>query len=196
MFKLIVKELKNHVPFTFFGAFTGIIVMLIMVFGKIPSMISYHIFYVFHPLHVVLSAFATAAMYRLHKGKILPAVIIGYLGSIGIATLSDVIFPYLGGIFFGVQMELHFGFVEKWWLVNPLAFLGIAMAFWKPTTKISHSGHVLLSTWASLFYLTTFGIANWITLLLPVFLILFLAVWLPCCISDIVFPLLFVNPKK
>jgi hypothetical protein len=30
--------------------------------------------------------------------------------------------------------------------------------------------------------------------LLGMFIVLFLAVWLPCCVSDIVFPLLFVGP--
>ncbi|MDY6864155.1 MAG: hypothetical protein SV062_14350 [Thermodesulfobacteriota bacterium] len=195
MFKVIIKELKNHAPFTLFGAFTGIIVMLIIVIGKIPPEISCKIFYILHPAHVVLSALVTTAMYRLHKGKIIHAIIIGYLGSIGIATLSDIIFPYLGGLLLQIEMELHFGFIEKWWLVNPLAFLGIALGILKPATKIPHSGHVLLSTWASLFYLTAFGIANWIKILPSVFLILFFAVWTPCCVSDIVFPLLFVKEK-
>ena len=195
MFKIITRELRSHAPFTFFGAFTGIIVMLIVVLSKVPSEISCRIFYVLHPVHVVLSAIVTTAMYRLHGGKILPAVIIGFLGSIGIATLSDIISPYLGGILLGAKMELHFGFIEKWWLVNPLAFLGIAIAILKPATKFPHFGHVLLSTWASLFYLTAFGEAHWIALFLPVCLILFVSVWIPCCVSDIVFPLLFVKKK-
>jgi hypothetical protein len=28
------------------------------------------------------------------------------------------------------------------------------------------------------------------------FIVLFIAVWLPCCISDIVFPILFVGPGR
>jgi hypothetical protein len=33
--------------------------------------------------------------------------------------------------------------------------------------------------------------------LLPlIFLFLFLAVWVPCCVSDIVYPLLFVRGKQ
>ncbi|MDH4292186.1 MAG: hypothetical protein OEV56_06220, partial [Dehalococcoidia bacterium] len=56
-------------------------------------------------------------------------------------------------------------------------------------------GHVLLSTWASLFYFTAFGIADWIHLLPYVFLLLFLSVWIPCCTSDIIYPLLFVRKK-
>jgi hypothetical protein len=35
---------------------------------------------------------------------------------------------------------------------------------------------------------------EWIQLL-PIFVYLFLAVWLPCCLSDIIFPLLFTKGK-
>jgi hypothetical protein len=57
-------------------------------------------------------------------------------------------------------------------------------------------GHVLLSTWASLFSFTAFGQADWTSVLLPVFFLLFLAVWLPCCVSDIVYPLLWVGKEN
>ena len=65
MFKNIIKELKEHAPFTLFGAFTGIVFMFL--FRNITSEISGELFYVFHPLHVLLSALATASMYQLHK---------------------------------------------------------------------------------------------------------------------------------
>lgn len=193
MAKHIIHELKEHAPFTLFGAFTGIVIMMLMNFCKVPSEVCSTIFYIFHPLHVVLSAIVTTAMFRLHRGKLIPAILIGYVGSIGIATISDIIFPYLGGGLLGIKMHFHLGFIEKWWLVNPLAILGVCIGILRPTTKVPHSGHVLLSTWASLFYIIAFGSANWITLLFPIFIILFVAVWVPCCVSDIVFPLLFVK---
>ena len=189
----ILKELREHIPFTLLGAFAGIIIMAIIIWGGISATISHYIFHIFHPLHIMISAFITTAMYRLHKGKILPAVFIGYFGFIGICTLSDIIFPYLGGIFLGIEMEYHLCFIKHWWLVSPLAFLGIAMGIGKPTTKIPHSGHVLLSTLASLFYLTAFGGTNWLVLLPLVFPVLFLSVWVPCCLSDIAFLLLFIK---
>jgi hypothetical protein len=191
--KEILRELSRHAPFTALGAITGIIIMVGIVFGGVPRPVSETVFYVLHPAHVVLSALVTTAIYRLHRGKGWAAVLIGFTGSIGIATLSDMFLPYLGGVLFGAKMEFHVGFIEKWWLVNPLAFLGIAIAYWRPTTKLPHAGHVLLSTWASLFYLTAFGEAHWVPLLGFVFLMLFLAVLLPCCLSDIIYPLLFVR---
>ncbi len=194
--KLIIRELSRHAPFTAFGAATGIIIMAVVVFYDVPSRISFHIFYILHPVHVVLSALVTTAIYKKHSNKFIAAILIGYVGSIGIATISDIIFPYLGGILLGAKMEFHVGFIEKWWLVNPLAFAGIAIGYWKPTTKFPHAGHVLLSTWASLFYFMAFGIANWFPLLPFIFLMLFTAVWFPCCLSDIIFPLLFVRGNK
>lgn len=196
MIKPIAYELVSHVPFTAFGAITGIIIMVIIVLGNVPANISYTAFYTLHPLHVVLSAIATTAMYMRHsKGKVWAAILIGYVGSIGIDTISDAIIPYLGGTLLGIKMEFEVPFIEKWWLINPMALIGITIGYQKQATKFPHYGHVLLSTWASLFYFTAFGVAHWIPLLHLIFLFLFLAVWLPCCISDIVFPLLFVKKR-
>ncbi len=194
MLKHIAVELREHIPFTALGAVTGIAIMGVMVWLNTPTSISEVLFEIFHPLHVLLSALVTTAMFRKHRdGRLWWAVAIGYGGSVGIATISDCIIPYLGGLLLRAEMEFHLGFIHEWWLVNPLALIGIALGYLWPTTKIPHFGHVLLSTWASLFYFTAFGVAYWLPLLPLVFVFIFLAVWLPCCVSDIVFPLLFTG---
>ena len=206
MLKRIVHELVEHAPFTALGAVAGIIVMVIIHFSHAPREISEALFYTLHPLHIVLSALVTTAMYRLHKkGRLWVTILIGYTGSIGIATLSDIIIPYLGGSTLNIPMEFHLPFIEtekmpfigvaKWIIVNAAAVIGITIGYWKPTTRFPHMGHVLLSTWASLFSFTAFGVANWMPLLPFIFLFLFLSVWLPCCISDIVYPLLWITEK-
>ena len=206
MLKRIAQELRRHALFTALGALTGIIIMVIIVFGNIPTQISQTAFYTLHPIHVVLSAIVTTAMYvKYKKAKIWAAILIGWTGSIGIATMSDALIPYLGGTLLHVEMSFHMPFIETskmpvigiqtWIVVNCAALLGIAIGYWKQTTKIPHFGHVLLSTWASLFYFTSFGTANWLPLLPFVFLFLFLAVWIPCCLSDIVYPLLFIKEQ-
>jgi hypothetical protein len=199
MIKTIAKELKNHAPFTSLGALTGIIIMIVSY--RLPFRISYNIFYTLHPLHVFLSAFTTTALYIIYKGNkrknLWMIILIGYLGSVGIATLSDSVIPFLGEVMLDLPNKgIHLGFIEKWWLINPLAFLGITLAYFKPTTKISHAGHVFVSTWASLFHIIMAmeGEINWL-LFVIVFIFLFFAVWIPCCTSDIVFPLLFVREK-
>jgi len=199
--KQIASELRHHVPFTALGAVSGIIIMgIILSTNALPrvSPVSHTIFYILHPLHVVLSALVTAALYRKHGSqKIWAVILVGYFGSIGIATISDSLIPYLGEILLDLPNRgIHIGFIEEWWIVNPAALLGIAISFWKPVTEVPHSGHVLISTWASLFHvIMALGTTvDWIQFLV-IFLFLFLAVWLPCCLSDIVFPLLFTNRR-
>jgi hypothetical protein len=204
MIRRILSELKEHAPFTAIGAVSGIIIMVIIVFADVPSSISQAVFYSLHPLHVVLSALVTTAIYmKYRKGKLWAAILIGYAGSIGIATLSDAVIPYLGGNTLNIGIGFHAPFLEteempyigvaKWVVINSAAVIGIALGYWKQITKVPHSGHVLLSTWASLFYFTSFSTADWIPLLPLILVFLFLAVWLPCCLSDIVFPMLFVR---
>jgi hypothetical protein len=226
--KHIAAELKGHVPFTLFGALLGIFFMLVL--RQARGMSSRSLFIVFHPAHVVLSAMVTASIFKLHTAKknFLLVLAVGYFGSVGIATLSDVVIPHIGtralGLDIPAHLELyheeasseegehdhdehllgqeeeggghhiHLGFLEEWYLVNPAALLGVLIAFFLPRTKFPHAGHVLVSTWASSSYLLmnmrselTFAAAA------GIFATLFVAVWAPCCISDIVFPLLFVR---
>jgi len=79
-------------------------------------------------------------------------------------------------------------------IVTPAAILGILIAFYMPHTKFPHFGHVLISTWASsAFLLSRIGGQMSIASAMEIFMVLFLAVWVPCCLSDIIFPLLFVK---
>lgn len=204
MLKRIGLELLHHVPFTAMGAVIGIAAMAAVSLLNTPVNVSEALFYTFHPLHVVFSATVTTAIYRKQKKhRLWLVIIVGYVGSVGIATLSDAIIPYLEGRSLQIAMEFHLPFLETeimpffgipgWIMVNAAAVIGIAIGFFKLNTRFPHMGHVLLSTWASLFGFTAFGTADWLPLLPVIFVFLFLAVWIPCCISDIVFPLLWVG---
>ena len=175
-----------------------------LIFYNLSSKISYNVFYVLHPIHVLLSALVTSSIYIIYTRKnnqkinFLKLVLIGYIGSVGIATLSDSIIPYLGEILLNLPNKgIHLGFIEKWWLINPLAIFGIVIAYFKPKTKFPHAGHVLLSTWASLFHIImALGATINFFLTAIIFLFLFISVLIPCCLSDIVFPMLFIKNKK
>jgi len=221
----IGAELRGHAPFTTVGALLGLGFMLF--FRDISKPAAGVLFSIFHPAHVLLSAMVTASLFRLHaKGRnFLLVLIVGYVGAVGVATLSDSIIPFLGESVLGVAVpthgdlhthgdedprhsdeepcheacdgyhhEIHIGFIEDWYIVNPAAILGVVIAFFIPRTKCPHAGHVLISTWAS----SSHMLMNMETAITPMiglgmFIVLFLAVWLPCCISDIIFPLLFVK---
>ena len=209
--KQVGAELKAHSPFTLFGALTGIAMMLL--FRNISHQASYGLFYIFHPIHVVLSAMITASLFRLHektKGFLIVAIV-GYVGAIGTATLSDSILPFFGEEIMGIvvpteaavhsheveaheERELHIGFIEEWYLVNPAALLGILIAYFLPRSKMPHAFHILISTWASSAHIMMNTLQPFTAvLLLGFFIVLFIAVWLPCCFSDIVFPMLLVK---
>lgn len=222
--RAIAGELRTHAPFTAFGALTGIACMLL--FRGIQHETAERLFQIFHPGHVLLSALATASLFRLRQGTkhFLIIFLVGYFGSIGIATLSDCILPFFGESILGVSVpahghdhhegehsegegvvkeeahggdaisRLHLGFIEEWYIVNPAALLGVLIAYFLPHTKFSHAGHVLISTWASSFHM----LMNTESAMNPAkfagaFVVLFVAVWLPCCISDIVFPWFFIK---
>lgn len=201
---IIYAELRDHSPFTLFGAFTGILCMLL--FRNLEHDTSRAVFYVFHPGHVLLSAIVIASMFQLHAGRqrLITVILIGFLGSIIIGTLSDSIIPYVGEVVLGMPIhahehgnfaeEAHIGFIEGWYIVIPAAITGIVIALVRPRTKFPHAGHVLLSTWASSFHMLM-AMGGRVTVLEMVgsFGFLFLAVLLPCCFSDIVFPLLFIK---
>ncbi len=198
--RAIVHQLAAHAPYTALGAVSGALLMwFLMLFGA-TSAAALNLFWVLHPLHVVLSAMVTTAMYRLYGRKSLwRLLLVGYFGSVGIATLSDSFIPFLGEWLLDMpHRDMHIGCAEKWWLVNPLALAGIALGAWRPHTQISHAAHVMISTWASLFHVMaaaggqTPGLAGWV--LITFFL--FLAVWAPCCTSDIVFPMLFADNSR
>ena len=199
MFKTVLHELRAHAPYTLLGTLTGMIILWISMSTQLSHSMFETLFWAMHPSHVFFSALVTTAMYRRHtQGKIFMTLAIGYLGSVGIGTLSDCIIPYIGEILLEMPNRgLHLGFIEKWWLVNPLAFAGIAFACRRQETKFPHAGHVLLSTWASLFHMVmALGTDVGFITVLVMALFLFLAVWVPCCTSDIVFPLLFAVKRE
>ena len=92
----------------------------------------------------------------------------------------------------------HIGIIEMPMVINLAALLGIGAAFFATNqTHFPHGGHVFLSTAASLFHILRvqtdpFSIMESVVIAL----FLFIAVWIPCCLSDIMFPLIFVRKKE
>lgn len=168
----------------------------IMVGSVVMQDASHVIFHVFHPVHMLFSAVATTAMFWRYERKLLKAVLIGIIGSAGICSISDIYLPYLSGLLLGAkEMHFHWCLLEHPSLVVPFMLVGVIVGILaaetvRGSTYFSHAGHVFVSSAASLFYLVSFGLTNWPEQLGWVFILMILAVMLPCCFSDIVFPLL------
>jgi hypothetical protein len=142
-------------------------------------------------------------MFWRYEKKLWKAVLIGLTGSLAICGISDIFFPFIGGTLAGIEMDLHICLIEHPIVVIPFAFIGIIMGLitcevflGRQATIFSHSSHIFISTMASLLYLVTFGYTSWMEELFIVFIIVILAVFVPCCISDIIFPLLFIKEQE
>ena len=69
----VLHELEHHIPFTLFGAFTGIIIMLIIIYGNFLNqinLISENIFFILHPIHIFLSAQKTTGLGHLLQASL------------------------------------------------------------------------------------------------------------------------------
>jgi hypothetical protein len=194
--KHIAEELKHHAPFTALGACLGVAVMAVVSLGDVAQTTSHNAFHVLHPAHMLLSATVTAAMFRRHGGGAPAAITVGLVGAVGICAISDIVLPHAGGALLGARMSLHVCLVEHPWLVIVPGLIGAAIgSLARFPTRCPHAVHVSISTLASLFYLMAFGVTDWVLRFPLVFVVLFLAVWIPCCTSDIVFPILFTKIK-
>lgn len=159
------------------------------------------IFHLFHPAHVLFSAAASAGIFRKYEKTIVKPIIVGLIGSTVFCGLSDILIPHLGAYFMGSSIPLHFCMFEQPGMILTFSFIGIFLGITaadsseKKSTVFSHSMHVWVSTIASILYIVAYtGKLGWINHLGLIFILVTIAVVIPCCFSDIIFPL-FMSKK-
>ncbi len=202
--KFILLELKSHLPFSVLSSALGIMlvgILTILLPLKQPILVNERLFHIFHPLHLLASAMATTAMYWKYRNSVMTAILIGLSGATIICSISDILLPFLGSKMLGLDIEFHLCLKEHPLILIPFLAIGIVAGFYvaqriERPTIYSHTFHVILSTMASIFYLISFGIIDWIGRIALVFVVVTVAVVIPCCLSDIVFPLIFVKKQK
>jgi len=200
--KMVWKELTHHLPFSILSVIAGLILVGILSFMtemmgvKDPSSNFRELFHIFHPTHILFSAMATTAMFWQKEKRIIKAIVVGIVGSVGICGISDIFIPYLAGYLLGAHMHLHVCIVQHPQLIIPFLVLGVMVGFLVPGNLeksegvvFSHSIHVFISAAASIMYLVGFGVTDWAHRIGAVLIYMVLAVVIPCCTSDIIFPL-------
>lgn len=198
----IGRELREHVPYSIGSVLVAMAALGILgALGVLSDERAENLFHVFHPTHILLSAAATTSMFWMYERRLAKSVAVGVLGAGVICEMSDVLFPFLGGVLLGREMEFHFCVVAHPWIVLPFLAVGIAAGIASTeilsrTSVFSHAGHVIVSSAASLLYLASFGLAAWTDYVGYVLVLLLVSVMVPCCLSDIVFPLLFVRGER
>ncbi len=207
----LATELAVHLPFSVSAVAIGLIFAGVLSVVTVPSAAggsghadepSVHqlLFHLFHPAHMLFSAAATTAMFWRSDRRRARAVGVGLTGAIVVCGISDIVLPALSAWILGkgFAWPWHICVVDHPGLVIPFAVVGIALGLTaavgvQSSTFFSHSLHVFASTMASIFYLVgryPTPIA-WIDEQVGmVFLVTIFAVMVPCCLSDIVFPVL------
>jgi len=200
------EELLGHLPFSIFATVGGMTLVAILTFigepfyqEALPGAFR-ELFHIFHPIHMLFSAAATTAMFWQYERRVLKTLAVGLAGSILVCGASDILIPHMSGLMLGVDMHLHLCIVEHPMLVLPFTVVGVLAGFLSSghivrATVFSHTVHVLVSSSASLLYLVSFGLEHWIHNAGWVFVFVIIAVVVPCCFSDIVFPLLVVTKE-
>jgi hypothetical protein len=189
-----LKEFEEHLPFAIFVSFIAILLVLI------GQLFDFHlgrgVFEWTHFIHLFFSAAATSAVYARYRKNLLIGVLIGIVGAILIGSLSDVLLPFAGASIFQIPVLFHLPILEEPFLVIGVSLMGAILGYLIKRSLFSHSIHVFLSVFASLFYLINYAvIGDNLLLWLLGFLIVIITVWLPCCFSDIGFPMLFVGKR-
>jgi len=169
---------------------------------KLSRTAIFGLFHLFHPAHMLFSAAATVAMFRRYDRSTIKAIVVGLVGAIVICGISDILMPHVSATILGHRIPLHICIVQHPMLVVPFAFVGVFLGLFAAegvisSTYFSHSLHVFTSTMASIFYLVaSIGQTAWFDDIGVIFLFVILAVMLPCCLSDIVFPLLMTKEAQ
>jgi len=193
--KELLHELKHHLPLAFLAALIGIFIafylkITLFNFNKLESS-----FEVLHILHIFASAIVSGGIFYRYKKNIFYSLIIGISSSIFIGSLSDVFFPFFGGSIFNFNTGFHLPFIEMPFVILSSGLIGSLIGISAGFTRLPHFVHVFVSTLASLFYLLTFTSSITLTFLIISFFITVIAVIVPCCFSDIIFPFLFLGEK-
>jgi hypothetical protein len=198
----VLNELAQHLPYTIFGVSMGLMLMGTLTFfavlmrsEELLSPAAMEFFHVSHASHILFSAIATTAMFWKHEKSLWKALVVGSIGSIGICSFSDTIFPTIGGMILGLDMKMHICILKEPALIIPFAIVGVIAGFLVPdviekSTQYSHSVHVLFGSLSSILYLIGFGMHEWVHQLGGVLIISVFSVMVPCCLSGIVFPLM------
>lgn len=207
----LMGELFCHLPYAIYSVALGLAILSLLsavVFGHTadPQVVKKGtkiLFHSFHFMHIVFAATGTLITFFRFSQNVFKALIVGILSPAFFCMLSDAVLPYIGGRMLGVPMHFHLCFVSEWSNVLPFLLVGLLNGFVmsKNGAKMnhgltSHAVHIFVSSLASMFYLVSHGFTQWYAQIGAVFLLLIVAVVLPCTLSDVVVPMFIAKMGK
>lgn len=205
-------ELVAHIPYACISLSLGFIFLSIIHFIGAATLSEvflrrgyFILFHSFHYVHIVVAvAGASIAFFRFSR-RIVLGVITALIVPTCFCIASDIMLPTLAGRLLGVDMQMHVCFFELHDAINLFAFMlvgllcGVALLRNEDSLKTFsltfHFFHILISSMASLFYMVAQGFDGWYHSMGIMFFFLFIAVLVPCTLSDVVVPLYCARDK-
>jgi hypothetical protein len=202
----VLDEVICHFPYALLSLALGLILLSFVTMDVPSSRLAMHFrfFPLFHTCHFLHISFAAAGCFLTflkYSRSFWRGLVVGVFVPVIFCVLSDIVLPYVGGLMLGVPMRLHICFVTEYVNVSVFLVMGIlagsVLRFHVERkhsgsflTRWLHFGHILLSALAALFYLVSHGFGNWVEFIGPVYLLLIVAVVVPCTLSDLVVPVI------
>jgi len=205
----LIKELIYHFPYAVFAVTFSLALISFFSFSahKCDSLNARAdiLFHSFHFMHILFSVTGTlVTYYRFSKG-LLRGFFVGIFSAMVFCTLSDAVMPYLAGRLLGVDMCFHLCFFHELHNIIPFLIIGLVngmvIGYFHKSNAVfysvfSHFLHILVSAFASMFYLVANGFENWYTQIGMISIFLLVAVVVPCIMSDLVTPMTFAKVEK
>jgi hypothetical protein len=200
---IFFEELSNHIRFTVFAVLLAAVLIIIakeLIFK--PSAeggaISENLFEGFFISHLFFAALTPAALFSVYRKSIWIGIITAVVTSALTCTLSDIVFPYIGGLILNYDMTFHVCIVEEplisWIFIITGAFIGYFLSqSVRKLSRYTHGIHILLSSLAAGLYLVSFGV-DILSLKALLFIpILIFSVLVPCVTNDVGVPSFLVS---
>lgn len=208
----LFSELMCHLPYAIFSVAVGILVLsLVEFFGLMKGdslMITkgtHMLFHSFHFVHLAFAATGAFITYTRYSKNLVKAFFVAMTSALIFCTLSDIILPYLAGRILGIDIRLHICLGSELRNVIPFLFIGLLngivisknpLRARSSYAMITHIGHIFTSALAALFYMVSEGFTNWYPYMGPLFVLLIIAVVVPCTLADIIIPMVIARREK
>lgn len=194
-------EFLCHFPYAILSVALSLVVMglLTYIVPEPDAAKSHSLFHTFHFMHLLFAGMGVAISFRRYSHSVIGFILSGTIIPMVFCTLSDAIIPYWGAALMGLHVHFHWCFVSHISTVLPFLLVGLVNGYILSLDKAtrhtyhstsSHFFHIFLSSLAASFYLMSFGMTSEWTQLGGLFVLLLVAVVVPCTLSDLVVPFL------
>lgn len=200
---IFYEELSNHIGFTVFAVLlAAVLIILAKEFIFTPSAedsaISENLFEGFFISHLFFAALTPAALFAVYRRSLWIGIITAIITSAITCTLSDIVFPYLGGLILNYDMTFHVCIIEEpvvsWIFIISGAVIGYFLSqSIRKLSRYTHGIHILLSSLAAGLYLVSFGVSFLSVKALLFLPILIFSVLVPCVTNDVGVPSFLVS---